>query len=89
MIIEITIVLAQTEFAILLNEKERRGLWGLGRPDFASHRIFINEGISGFLLLRRKGIDLRDLWLEGVLQVDGMIIGPGRRKMVSSDFRKY
>ena len=61
--IQILIVLARMERAILLcNEEERSGLWGLGQNDSPGFEMLIDEIFAHFLFLWVKGVYLSDLW---------------------------
>ena len=48
--------------------------------------VLIEEVFSGFVFVRGKGIHFPNLWGKGVVKVDLMVIGSGRKDMVSGFF---
>ena len=68
MAIEISVVLARLEAAILfLNEEERRSLGRLGWTNFPRAKVFVDELISSLSFLDREGIEFSYLWGEGFI----------------------
>ena len=89
MFIEVSVILAWTEFAILfLNEEERRGLRGVRGTKFSSGEVFFKEVFSGFLFIWGEQVNFADLQHKGLVKVDLMVIGSARRDMVSGFFRE-
>ena len=87
MFIEVTIVLAGSESAVLfLDEEEGRCLRGLGWADLSRAKVFINEVVGGLSFFYREGIKFPNLWDKGFIEVDGMIIGATRGYVVRGFF---
>ena len=58
MLVEVTIVLAGVEFAILFLDKEEGGcLKGVERMDLSSGQVFFKEILSHLFLIRRQQVD--------------------------------
>ena len=88
--VQVAIVLARAERAVFLCNKEKRGgLWGLGRNDSSSLKVFINEGFACFLFLRINGIYLSDLGNKLWLKIDGVVIWSMGGKKVMSFLQEY
>ena len=87
MFIEIAIVLKGAEFTVLLCNKDEGGcLREDGGSDLSGSRVLFKEVLGGFFFVRREGIDFVNLWYEGVVKVDLMIMRMGRGNMVSYFF---
>ena len=80
-------VCSLTESSILLfDEEEEGGLWRIGWSYLPGGQVLIQEVLGGFTLVGRKRVYLPNLWGEGIVKVDFMIIGSGRGDMVSGFF---
>ena len=87
MFVDVTVVLAGAESSIFLfDEKERRGLGRIGWSNFPRGDVLIQEVFGGFSFIGGEGIYFPDLQGEGVVKIDLMIIGSGRRDVVSGFF---
>ena len=87
MFVEIHIILAGMEFAILLLDTEEwGGLWGIGRMNLSSGQVFFEEVFSCFLFVGGERVDLVNLGCEGFVEIDFMIIESGREDVVSCFF---
>ena len=85
--VDIAVVLTWAESAVLLfNKEERRGLGGVGWADLSRGEVFIQEVLSGFTLVRGEGVHFPDLWGEGVVEIDLMIIGSRGGNVVGGFF---
>ena len=79
MFIEVAIVLARSESAVLfLDEEERRCLGGFRRADLSRAKVLINEVVGGLSFFYRKGVEFPNLWDKGFVEVDGMVVGATR-----------
>ena len=68
MAVEISVILARSEAAILfLNKEEGRSLRGFGWADFPRAKIFVNEFICGLSFFDREGIEFPYFWDKGVV----------------------
>ena len=85
--IEVTIVLAGSESAVLFLDKEEGGcLGGFRRADFPGAKIFINEVVGGLSFFYREGVEFPNLWDKGLGEVDGVVIGAGGGYVVGGFF---
>ena len=65
MFIEVSVVLARVEFAVLLLDKEEEGcLGGVGRMNLSGSQVFLEKVFDSFLFVRRKQVDFGNLWYE-------------------------
>ena len=81
--IEVAIVLARSESAVLFLDKEEGGcLGGFRRVDLPGAKVFINEVVGGLPFFYREGIKFPNLWDKGLIEVDGMVIGSSGGYMV-------
>ena len=87
MFVDIAVVLTWVKSAVLLfNKEERRGLGGVGWADLSRGEVFIQEVLSGFMLVWGEGVHFPDLWGEGVVEIDFMIIGSRGGNMIGGFF---
>ena len=65
MFIEVAVVLAGVEFAILLFDKEERGcLGGIGRMDLSGSQVLLKKVFGSLLFIRREQVDFANFWCE-------------------------
>ena len=89
MFVEVSVVLAGAKFAVSpFNKEEGGGLWGVGRTNLSSGKVFFKEVLGGFFLIGREGVDFAYLRCKGVVEIDLMVIGLGWGNMVSCFFRE-
>ena len=75
-LVDVMVVLAGAESAILFfNKEEGGGLGGIGWADLSRGEVFVQEVLSGFVFVQGEGIYLSDLRGEGVVKIDLMVIG--------------
>ena len=87
--IKVSIILTGAETAVFLfNEKEWGCLGGIQRTDLSAVKVFLEEVFSGLPFFRGQGVNLSNLWGEGVVEVDFMVVGSGWRDMVGGFFRE-
>ena len=85
--IEVAIILARSESAILfLDKEEGRCLGGFGQADLSRAKVFINEVVGSLSFFYREGVKFPNLWDKGFVEVDGVIIGAYRGNVVSGFF---
>ena len=85
--IEVVVVLTGMKFAILLFDKEEGGcLGGVGGPDFSYGKVLFKEALCGFLFIREGGVDFSDFWYKRFVKIYLIVIGTGRRNVVSCFF---
>ena len=88
--VQVSVVLARAKRTIFFcNKEEGSGLWGLGRNDSSSFKVFIDKCLTCLLLLWVKRVDLGNLWNERRFEVNGVVIGLVGRKNIVGGFRKY
>ena len=74
--IEVTIVLAGSESAVLfLDKEEGRCLRGFRRADLPGAKVFINEVIGSLSFFYREGVKFPNLWDKGFTEIDGVVVG--------------
>ena len=87
MFIEVTIVLAGSESAVLFLDKEEGGhLGGFRWADLPRAKVFINEVVGSLSFFYREGIKFPNLWDKGLVKVDGMVVGATRGYVVCGFF---
>ena len=90
MFVDIAIVLAGAESAVLLfDEEEGRSLGGIGWADLPRSEVFVQEIFGGFAFVRGEGVNLPDFRGEGFIEVDFMVVGSERGNVVGSFFREH
>ena len=66
--VEVPVILARSEAAVLLLDEEERGsLGGFGWMDFPRAKVFVDELICGLSFFDREGIEFPYLWDEGFI----------------------
>ena len=81
--IEVTIVLARSESAVLFLDKEEwRCLGRLRWADLSRAKVFINEVVGGLPFFYRERVEFADLWDKRFVKVNGMVIGASGGNMV-------
>ena len=89
MFIEISVVLAGSESAVLfLDEEEGRRLGGFRRADLSRAKVFINEVIGGLSFFYREGIEFSNFWDKGFTEIDGVVVGSRGGYVVRGFFRE-
>ena len=69
--VEVSIILARVEFAILPFDKEEwRHLGGVGRADLSCSQVFFKEVLGCLLFITGKWINFVHLRYEGLIQVE-------------------
>ena len=83
--VQVPIVLTGMKRTIFRCYKEKGGgLWGFGRDNLSSLKVFIDEGLACFLFLWVEGVHLSDLRNERGLKVNGVVVqSVGRENIVS------
>ena len=88
--IEISVVLAGSESAVLyLDKEERRSLRRFGQADFPGAEVFIYEFICGLLFFYQEGIEFPYLRDKGFVKVDSVVVGSGGRYVVCGFLGEY
>ena len=87
MFIQVAVILAGAEAAILLFDKEEwRCLRGIRGTNLSAVKVVLEEVLSGLLFIRREGVNLPNFGSEGVVKVDLVIIGSKWWDMVGGFF---
>ena len=90
MFVDISIVLARVESTILLFDEEERGcLWQVGRANLSRSEVLVEEVFGGLAFVRGERIYFSNLWGEGVVKIDLMIIRSRWGNVVGSFFGKH
>ena len=90
MFVQVAVVLAGVDAAILLFDKEEWGcLRGVRGANFPTVKVLLKKVLSGFAFIRRERIDFSDFGSEGIIEIDFMIIGSRQWDMVSGFFGEY
>ena len=75
MFVEVSIVLAGMEFAVLLFDKEERGCFRrVGRMNLSRSQVFFKEVLSSFLFIWGEWVDFAYLGHEVFIKVNLVII---------------
>ena len=89
MFIEVMIVLAGAELAILLFDEEEGGYLGrVERMDLSSGKVFFEKIFGGLLFIWGERVDFAYLWHEGFIEIDLVIIGSGGGNVVGCFLRE-
>jgi len=84
------VVLHQTEFAILLfNKEDQSGHWGFGGSDLSRFEIFLQKGIQFFLFEGGEQVDLATLWRGIGGELDSVIPWLGPRQFIEGVLGKH
>lgn len=74
-LVQVLVVLAGSELAVLVDKEEGGGLQRLGRSDLPRLEMLLDNGFHDFLFIWGKQVDFSNFGLEEVLHVDGVVIG--------------
>ena len=75
MFIQVAVVLAGAEAAVLFFDKEEWGcLRGVRGVNFPTVKVLLEKVFGGFAFVRRERVDFSDFGSEGIVEIDLMII---------------
>ena len=87
MFVEVVVILARAEFAILFLHKEEGGhLGGVQWTDLSSGQVSFKKVFHHLFLIQGERVDFANLWLKRLVEVDLVIIWSGGGNMVGGFF---
>ena len=87
MFVQVAVILAGVETAILLFDEEEWGCLGrVRRTDLSAIKVFLEEVFGGFVFVGQEWVNLPNFGSKGVIEVDFMVIGSCWWDMVSGFF---